>query len=57
MKDIGTENYYLHEDIKALFDPNHILNPHLSVKKPETYLEDLSRRNKIVKYFRSFFGL
>jgi hypothetical protein len=50
MRDIGVENYLVNEEIKYLFDPNCILNPHLSIKKPESPFKIIKRQNKIWNY-------
>jgi hypothetical protein len=50
MRDIGVENYLVNEEIKYLFDPNYILNPHLSIKKPESHFKMMKRQNKIWNY-------
>lgn len=50
MRDLGVANYYLNEEIKFLFDPNYILNPHLSIRKPE-FFKIIKRSNKIWNYF------
>lgn len=48
MKDIGVNNYMLNEEIKFIFDPNFMLNPHLSIKKPESFhLKAIKRSDKI----------
>ena len=52
MRDLGYENYILNEDIKAIFDPNFILNPHLSIIKPHP-LKHLKRKNKYLNYLFS----
>lgn len=50
MRDIGVENYLLNEDIKYLFDPNYILNPHVSIRRPESTIKLIKRSNKIWNY-------
>ncbi len=50
MRDIGVENYLINEEIKYLFDPNYILNPHLSIKKPESAFKMMKRSNKVWNY-------
>ncbi len=50
MRDIGVENYKINEEIKYLFDPNYILNPHLSIKKPESFFKQIKRNNKLHNY-------
>jgi len=50
MRDLGVENYMINEEIKYLFDPNYILNPHLSIRKPESIFKTLKRNNKIWNY-------
>jgi hypothetical protein len=49
MRDIGVENYMINEEIKYMFDSNYILNPHLSIKKPEPF-KSIKRSNKIWNY-------
>ena len=49
MREIGSNNFLMHIDIKQYFDPNYILNPHLSNIRPN-YFELLKRRNKIINY-------
>jgi hypothetical protein len=52
MRDIGVFNYFVNEDIKQFFDPNYILNPHLSIKKPDTWgIKAIRRSNKIKNWF------
>jgi hypothetical protein len=52
MRDLGFENYILNEDLKAVFDPNYILNPHLSIIKPHP-LKYVKRHNKHLNYLLS----
>jgi hypothetical protein len=56
MRDIGVVNYYLNEEIKYLFDPNYIINPHLSIKKPSSQFKEIKRSNKIWNYFLTLMG-
>ena len=49
MREIGNNNFLMHIDIKQYFDPNYILNPHLSNIRPN-YFSQLKRRNKIINY-------
>ena len=48
-REIGNNNLLMHIDIKQYFDPNYILNPHLSNLRPN-YFSQLKRRNKIINY-------
>ncbi len=57
MRDIGVGNYLLNEEIKCLFDPNFILNPHLSIRKPESQTKRIKRSNKIWNYFLTKLGI
>ena len=50
MRDIGVENYLINEEIKSMFDPNNILNPHLSIVKPEYQFKLMKRSNKVWNY-------
>jgi hypothetical protein len=50
MRDIGVENYLINEEIKFMFDPNYILNPHLSIRKPESHFKLVKRSNKVWNY-------
>jgi hypothetical protein len=50
MRDIGVENYFINEEIKLMFDPNYILNPHLSIKKPDSTFKIMKRSNKLWNY-------
>lgn len=49
-QEIGFNNYIINEDLKYYFDPLYILNPNLSIYKPN-YLERLKRRSKFINYF------
>jgi len=49
MRDLGFHNYIINEDLKAVFDPNFLLNPHLSLIKPPP-LKSLKRENKYLNY-------
>lgn len=48
-QEIGFNNYIINEDLKFYFDPLYILNPNLSIYKPN-YVERLKRRSKIINY-------
>jgi hypothetical protein len=51
MREIGVNSYYLIEELKYLFDPNCILNPHLSIKRPDQWtFKPFKRENKIINY-------
>jgi hypothetical protein len=57
-RDIGVNNYHIIEDIKEVFDPNNILNPHLSISKPDIWsFKLIKRENKIVNYLLSTFEI
>ena len=49
MREIGYNNYFFIEQLKYYFDPNYILNPHLTFKKPFN-LDELKRNNKFINY-------
>ena len=52
MRDIGVNSYYINGNIKQLFDPNSILNPQLSILKPDP-LKYLRYTNKFFNYYFS----
>jgi hypothetical protein len=57
-RDVGVNNYAVIEDIKELLDPNYILNPHLSIKKPDIWsFKLIKRENKIVNFILSTFEI
>jgi len=52
IRDIGVNSYDINGNIKHYFDPNYILNPHLSILKPDP-LKHLRRTNKYFNYYFS----
>ena len=49
MREIGLNNFIMHQDIKQYFDPNYILNPHLCNIKPN-FFSLLKRKNRFINY-------
>lgn len=47
MREVGVGNYALQEEIKNTVDPLFLLNPHLSVVKPD-WIKNARRKSKML---------
>lgn len=49
IKEIGVKNFEFIREMKYLFDPHIILNPHISLKKSD-FIKDIRSKDKVKNY-------